>query len=277
MRAYGVIETGFWQNPKIRALDRNSREMLLYLYTCPHGNSVGCFMLPLGYVMDDLDLDQDKARVHLRHLVACGFIERNEDTGLTRIVGWWGHNKIDNPGVAAAACKQLAGLPADPIVDRAIQDLKANLEAGEFAPRVREALREKWPHRKPTVRRPAGTETVNGELFENSSEAFANGSVSRARVPLPNPTLPNPTQTQPGVTRARTRGAEPPLAKARLGPAPQPPDVVQQITPAVLAEFGPEVGLQLLSDYATGKTEAVAKVEALLAARGPPAGEAGAE
>ena len=50
MRLYGRIETSFWQNEKVQRLSDGGRMLYLYLLTCPHGNSVGCFVLHDGYI-----------------------------------------------------------------------------------------------------------------------------------------------------------------------------------------------------------------------------------
>ena len=55
MRTYGRIETSFWQNPKVRALSSDeSRHLLLYLYTCPHGNSLSCGRFASVTIPDDV-------------------------------------------------------------------------------------------------------------------------------------------------------------------------------------------------------------------------------
>lgn len=111
MRAYGKIESGFWQNQKVRPLGRDAKLLLLYLYSCPHGNSVGCFILPAGYIIADLDMPAERVSELVSELVSKGFIERDEASGLTRIVGWFGHNTIENGNVAKAAMRAVEQLP----------------------------------------------------------------------------------------------------------------------------------------------------------------------
>ena len=126
MRTYGRIETSFWQNPKVRALSSDeSRHLLLYLYTCPHGNSLGCFVLPDGYIMADLNWPFETLAQRFLELVAKGFIERDEASFLVRIVGWFGHNKIENRNVAQGAMKIISALPRGDILDHLLADLFA--------------------------------------------------------------------------------------------------------------------------------------------------------
>ena len=126
MRTYGRIETSFWQNPKVRALSCDeSRHLLLYLYTCPHGNSLGCFVLPDGYIMADLNWPFETLAVRFSELTAKGFMERDPASFLVRIVGWFGHNKIENKNVAQGAMKIIAALPRGAIFDNLLADLAA--------------------------------------------------------------------------------------------------------------------------------------------------------
>lgn len=124
MRTYGRIETSFWQNPKVRALSCDeSRHLLLYLYSCPHGNSLGCFVLPDGYIMADLNWPPETLALRFSELTARGFIERDPDSYLVRIAGWFGHNKIENRNVALGAMKIIAALPRGSIFDNLLADL----------------------------------------------------------------------------------------------------------------------------------------------------------
>lgn len=161
MRTYGRVESGFWQNAKVRPLGRDSKLLLLYLYACPHGNSVGCFTLPIGYIVADLDFDPQTTAAYLADLVARGFIERDDATGLTRIVGWFGHNKIENGNVARAAMRAVEQLPSGSIKNNLVQELrrlgnkfvdavlKEFRSSPETVPKVSESLREQEPEPEP--------------------------------------------------------------------------------------------------------------------------------
>lgn len=111
LRTYGRIETGFWQNPRVRAMSERGRLLLAYTMSCPHGNAIGCFSLPVGYVMADQGWNETTTRKHIRELVEARFVDWDEATSLLRIRGWWGHNKIENPNVAKAAIKAMTALP----------------------------------------------------------------------------------------------------------------------------------------------------------------------
>lgn len=110
-RKYGKIEAGFWQSHKIRGLPDQSKLLLIYLFSCQHGNSIGCFVLPIGYIESDLGWSRKQVLEHLSILVSKRLIERCETTFLTWIRGWWGHNSIDNGKMAHAVNETIRSLP----------------------------------------------------------------------------------------------------------------------------------------------------------------------
>lgn len=124
MREYGKIKSSFWTNSKIRSLSERGRSLLLYIYSCPHGNSIGCFVLPSGYICEDMGWDNKLVSELVSELVSKGFIDRDENTRLTRIKSWWEHNSIENLNVAKSAVKTLAMLPKCEILNDVIQELK---------------------------------------------------------------------------------------------------------------------------------------------------------
>jgi hypothetical protein len=145
MRAYGKIETAIWQSPKFRAVSERGQRLFFYVVACPHGNAVGCFVLPIGYATADLGWDVKTVSETITETVSKGLIERDERTGLTWIRGWWGHNTIENPNVAKAAARSVLSLPhKSPVYSAFIADLDAHKE--QFKPSVWEAFRNGLPN-----------------------------------------------------------------------------------------------------------------------------------
>ncbi len=48
MRVFGRLESSFWDNPKVRELTDHEKLLLIYLFSCKHGNAIGCFVLPMS-------------------------------------------------------------------------------------------------------------------------------------------------------------------------------------------------------------------------------------
>jgi hypothetical protein len=173
MRAFGRIESGFWQNPKVKALTERGRLLLAYLLSCPHGNSIGCYVLPAGYVMADLGWDETTANTHIKELIEHRRIERDASTGLTLIRGWWGHNRIENKNVAIAAGKQIAMLPqTSPVMASFYKTLLAREK--DFGTAVWPEIKKAIPDDFETVTQTV-TATVTQTVSQPLPELFANG------------------------------------------------------------------------------------------------------
>jgi hypothetical protein len=107
MSRYGIVEAGFWQNAKIKPLSDTDALMLIYLFSCPHGNSIGCFVLPEGYITADRpQWGAETVRDTLSRLGKYGFIDRDAATNVTRVVGWFGHSPPANGKVVVSMLKR---------------------------------------------------------------------------------------------------------------------------------------------------------------------------
>jgi hypothetical protein len=125
MRDYGVVRVRFWEWAKRKGLNAEERELALYLLTSPHGNSLGCFRLPMAYLCDDLGKDIETVSQTVSKLSEIGFLERDEETGWTWIVGFHEHNPIPNRNVGKSVEKQIDAVPAEvPFYGRLIEALR---------------------------------------------------------------------------------------------------------------------------------------------------------
>lgn len=140
MREFGRVETVIWQNRKFRDLSDDGRLLWLYVLCCPHGNAVGCFVLPDGYIAADLDWSFERVERTVSELLAKGRIERDKPTSLTWVKGWWGHNTIENPNVAKAAMKAIGSLPKCPVLSGFLTDFE------RFPKPLAKLLYERFPN-----------------------------------------------------------------------------------------------------------------------------------
>lgn len=155
MRQFGRIETAMWQGQKFRGLSDDGRMLWIYVLCCPHGNSVGCFVLPDGYIMADLGWTHERVRQTVSELLSNGLIARDEGSSLTWVRGWWGHNTIENDNVAKGAIKAIDALPKCRIFSQFLADF------------------ERFP--KPLAKR----------LYERFPNGYANGIETKEPEPEP--------------------------------------------------------------------------------------------
>ena len=157
MRNYGRLETAIWQSPKLTGAGTDAKLLWAYLIACPHGNALGCFVLPRGYIAIDLELDATVVANAVQTLIDRGLIEYDSAASLVRIVGWWGHNGIENKNVAIGIAKVLKKLPKSDLVARVVADLVA-LENAHFNEHVKPGLTVVQPS-SPQVTKPGSTAT----------------------------------------------------------------------------------------------------------------------
>ena len=169
MRDFGKVETGFWQNRKVRKLSERGRLLMLYLYACPHGNSVGCFVLPLQYISADLQWDMETVSQTVSETVSKGFLKRDDDAELIRIVGWWEHNSIDNPKHATGALNAFARLPRAPLLFEAIRDFLES--GGKHVAAISETVLERYPKLFRNTETETETETSPSREEEGVTES----------------------------------------------------------------------------------------------------------
>jgi hypothetical protein len=148
MRDYGVVRVRFWSWAKRKKLSLEARDLALYLLTSPHGNSLGCFRLPMAYLCDDLDTNVKVASKSLEELQRVGFLERDNEDGWTWIRDYLEHNPIPNSNVGKAVGKLLEQVPQS--VDF-YDDLLEALTVFKVDADLIDTLRERYRDRFDTV------------------------------------------------------------------------------------------------------------------------------
>src|SRR5215203_6198184 len=111
MRDYGVVRIRFWSWAKRKKLSIEARDLALYLLTSPHGNSLGCFRLPMAYLCEDFDANAKAVSKSLDALKEVGFLERDQEDGWTWICDYLEHNPVPNGNVGKAIGKLVEQIP----------------------------------------------------------------------------------------------------------------------------------------------------------------------
>lgn len=173
MRKYGKIETGFWRNPKVRALSDDGKLLLAYLFSCPHANALGCFVLPMAYIADDMKWSVKKSAETLSELLSNGFVTRDEACDLILIRGWWGHNTVENPNVAKSIIAAVKALPKSELKQLAIQFLKLMANCSETVSKLfAEQFRNPEPEPEPKPEPKPETEETRADARLAAKEDF---------------------------------------------------------------------------------------------------------
>jgi len=132
MGKYSKIQKRIWNDPTFNRLSEDAKLLWFYLLSCPHGNTIGLFVLKPGYACADLGWSEERFREALQELSTIplwnrqgkGLISYDEDTYLLLIKNYLEHNPLANPNQVKAAKKRLEELPISPL----FQELKQLLE-----------------------------------------------------------------------------------------------------------------------------------------------------
>lgn len=192
MRDYGVVRVRFWEWAKRKHLDAAERELALYLLTSPHCNSLGCFRLPMAYLCDDLGREAAMVVRAVARLREIGFLERDEASGWTWLVGYLQHNPIPNRNVGKAVEKQIDAVPAEvPFYAAMIEALRSTAAADDkgVSNAFLDKLVERYRNRSDAVSRRVETHTQTQthdltpthEHDHSEAEASDAGAPSRVR------------------------------------------------------------------------------------------------
>ena len=96
MRIYGSIQTALWFDRNFNHLSDQGRLLAVYLLTCPHGNLLGCFRLPCGFVCEDLKWELAKVTQAFQELIDAHLVKYDADSGWVSIIHFLKNNPIVN-------------------------------------------------------------------------------------------------------------------------------------------------------------------------------------
>lgn len=178
---YQRIESSIWFDEKFVQLSEGEQRMWLYILTCPHGNLIGLFPLPIGYMGSDLKLSDQEAKRRLKVLTDKELCSYDEQTNLIFIHNFLEYNPITNPKQIQSARKILAQLPKSYLLGLFVKGavgtkkgLNEELSAIEVPKKILE-IPEKLPTPKEEKPKPPKKEEKPNEEFFYTCEFFSIG------------------------------------------------------------------------------------------------------
>ena len=136
MRHFNKVSPTLWQSRRFQGLPSDDgRFLLLYLLTCPHNNSAGCFWLPDGYACHDLGWEKDRYEEALESLIDAEMVDHDSENQVVLIERWFRHNPSMNRSHYKGIVGQLEKVPSDRLCTKAF----AALEAAENGTDVRKS------------------------------------------------------------------------------------------------------------------------------------------
>ena len=132
MKPFGKVESRFWDSEDISRLSIHAKLMAIYLLTCKHGNMIGVFRLPTGYITSDLQFTEKQVENALSELLASNFLKRSPNAYFC-ILKFIDYNDTRNLDQFKARIKQVEQLPKDMLPDTLylLKALKTKASSGK--------------------------------------------------------------------------------------------------------------------------------------------------
>lgn len=133
MRDFSKISPSVWKSKKFRALpDDSARLVYLYLLTCPHGNSAGCFDLDPTYACTDLRISDKAYTKAIEAMCAVSLISYDHTENSIYLSNWATFNAPTNAKHAMGLISQLDRASSVRLKALALEDFKAVIHAKGF-------------------------------------------------------------------------------------------------------------------------------------------------
>lgn len=125
MRVFSKISPALWQSKRFARLKSDNAKLLfMYLLTCTHQNSAGCYHLPDGYACSDLDWSQEKYSAALDFLVEAKLIQFDPECEDVMIERWFKHNPPMNPKHQKGIERMLDSIQSETLRNASLDDLE---------------------------------------------------------------------------------------------------------------------------------------------------------
>ena len=133
MRDFSKVSPTVWRSKKFRGLPSlEARHVYLYLLTCPHANSAGCFDIHPLYAAADIGITEEQFREAIDTLSKAGLIEWDAEENTVLIGNWVEFNGPQNQKHALGILSQLAQVSSDTLRAKAFQELRAEICRKKF-------------------------------------------------------------------------------------------------------------------------------------------------
>lgn len=185
MREFSKVSPSVWRSKKFRSLgSMEARFVYLYLLTCPHGNSAGCFDIHPMYACADMGISDEQFGDCIDTLCKAGLIEWDDAENTVLITNWVEFNAPANPKHALGILTQLLQASSEALRLKAFQELNAEIIVRKFdrEASVRKAIETFCePYRNGI---PTETETERETERETRPDQTKTETREKSRTPL---------------------------------------------------------------------------------------------
>ena len=128
MREYSKVSPKLWRSKRFRSLASDDARLLyLFLLTCEHQTSAGCFRLPDAYAAADLGWDADRLEGARAPLIP-DMIAHDAETEECFVRRWFRHNPPTNQKHLKGVQRIISELDSDHVREVAEEELSDHIE-----------------------------------------------------------------------------------------------------------------------------------------------------
>jgi|TARA_Y100000310_G_scaffold37766_1_gene35415 hypothetical protein len=162
---YQKIHSQIWHDEKFINLTSSQKLLFFYILTSPHCNAIGCYILPMGYISEDLQAPSKSLRRGLEALQKRGFIVYDNKTRMLLISNFLKHNPVNNKNIAICAMNIIKKLSQSVV----LQQLKKLIE-----PSLKQFVSPYISPFEAPTQAPSNSETEEEEETEEETEEEKN-------------------------------------------------------------------------------------------------------
>jgi hypothetical protein len=127
MREFSKVSPAVWRSSRFTSLETEPKLLYLYLLTCTHLNSAGCFHLPDAYASADLGWEPERYTQNRKTLIEKELIRFDDETIEVMIERWFQHNPPMNPKHRLGIEKALNKISSDELASAAKEAMNTAL------------------------------------------------------------------------------------------------------------------------------------------------------
>jgi hypothetical protein len=129
LRDYTKVAPVLWQSHRFRDLPSDdARFLYVYLLTCQHQTSAGCYVLPDGYACADLNWPLKRYAEARQQLIKADLICFDPPYSVVLIKRWFKHNPPTSEDHVTGIERRLERLPSEELAQMALEALLESWE-----------------------------------------------------------------------------------------------------------------------------------------------------
>lgn len=198
---YTRVESSFWTDDVIKTVSEDARTLMLYLFTSPHRNIIGCYRIAKSYITGDLGWTSKRLDKALGELLpeplGVGRVVYDDDAEIVLVKHFLKHNPLTNPNQNTSAKEKISELPYSEIIFSEFKEYLEHLDK-PFAEALRESLGQRLSKQEVRIHR--STKSPVAPAFLKDSKPYLLAVWLRNKILETNPGAKVPPETEVGLT-----------------------------------------------------------------------------